>query len=212
MAHLPVLLMSSIIFIRSLWVDTGDFKLVKHDQAISLYERWIPGSNGDNVREIKAVFFVKTEIPAVIGLFRDQARGKAWNTNASEYKIVPAPQTTNWITYIRYDIPWPVDDQDCLLLYQYHALSGSDAAEVAFESIADSRFPLYNKTTRITGTRGKWLIEPAAPGELKITYLVTTDRSRRIPRWVSDPIIHDNLFRTMSKFRGLLENKVYVKQ
>lgn len=211
MQHLPVLLISSMMFFRSLSGDTSEFKLVKQDNAISLYERWIPGTGGENVREIKAVFLVKSAVPAVIGLFKDQAHGRDWNTNASEYRVAAAPDPHHWITYIKYDIPWPVDDQDCCLLYRYHETPG-EAAEVVFESITDSRFPLYNKTTRITGTRGKWIMAPLADGQLRITYMVTTDRSKKIPRWVSDPIIHDNLFRTMTKFRSLLENKTYARQ
>jgi hypothetical protein len=206
MESLPVLLISSVIFIRSLFGDTSDFKLVKQDNDIWLYERWIPGAGGENVREIKAVFLVKTAVPSVIGLFKDQSRGREWNTNASDYKIAAASDVKNWITYIKYDIPWPMDDQDCCLLYQYREPAGTGAAtEIVFESTADNRFPLANKTTRITGTRGKWIMEPVNGGQMKITYLVTTDRSKKIPRWVSDPIIHDNLFRTMTKFKGLLE-------
>lgn len=211
MQHLSVLVISSMMFVRSLFGDTSEFKLVKQDNAISLYERWIPGAGGENVREIKAIFLVKCAVPAVIGLFKDQAHGRDWNTNASEYRIAAAPDPRHWITYIKYDIPWPVDDQDCCLLYRYQEIPG-DAAEVVFESITDHRFPLYNKTTRITGTRGKWIIAPSGEGQLQITYMVTTDRSKKIPRWVSDPIIHDNLFRTMTKFKSLLENKTYARQ
>lgn len=206
MQSLPVLLISSVMCIPSLFSDTSDFKLVKQDNAIALYERWIPGAGGENVREIKAVFVVKTAVPSVIGLFKNQARGMEWNTNASDYKIAAASNAQHWITYIKYDIPWPMDDQDCCLLYQYHEPAGEGGAtEIIFESTADSRFPLCNKTTRITGTRGKWIMEPATGGQMKITYMVTTDRSKKIPRWVSDPIIHDNLFRTMTRFKSLLE-------
>ncbi|HEY9256704.1 START domain-containing protein [Chitinophaga sp.] len=206
MQSLPVLLISSVMCISSLFSDTSDFKLVKQDNAIALYERWIPGAAGENVREIKAVFVVKAAVPAVVGLFKNQARGMEWNTNASDYKIAAASDLQHWITYIKYDIPWPMDDQDCCLLYQYHELGAEGrAAEIIFESTDDGRFPVGSKTTRITGTRGKWIMEPAARGQMKITYMVTTDRSRKIPRWVSDPIIHDNLFRTMTKFKSLLE-------
>ncbi|MBS0032037.1 START domain-containing protein [Chitinophaga sp. 22321] len=205
MGRLPVLLISSMLTIRSVFGDTSDFKLVKHDQAISLYERWIPGAGGENVREIKAIFQVKAAVPAIIGLFKDQARGRDWNTNAADYKIAAASDPKHWITYIKYDIPWPMDDQDCCLLYRCQEPAATGATEVIFESTADGRFPLHDKTSRITGTRGKWIIEPVNNGQMKVTYMVTTDRSKKIPRWVSDPIIHDNLFKTMTKFRSLLE-------
>ena len=210
MVHLPVLFISSLLFTGSI---SGEYKLVKRDNVLSLYERWMPGADGESVREIKAVFEVKAAIPAVIALFKDQDQGREWNINASDYRIANGSDTRHWITYIKYDIPWPMDDQDCCLLYQYHEPAGKgETAEVMFLSTTDSRFPLLHKTTRITGTKGKSLMEPQAAGQLKITYTVTTDRSKKIPRWVSDPIIHDNLFRTMTKFKVLLENNhVYAR-
>ncbi|NLR58347.1 hypothetical protein HGH93_09575 [Chitinophaga polysaccharea] len=211
MERLQLFCIGSLMVIRSLFADTSDFKLVKQNDAIALYERWIPGADGENVREIKAIFLVKTAVPAVVRLFKDQAKGRQWNTNASDYKIASTPEAGRWITYIRYAIPWPMDDQDCCLLYMYQPTAGNQA-EINFESTSDHRFPLSNKITRITGTRGKWMMESAGNGQLKITYFVTTDRSKKIPRWVSDPIIHDNLFKTMTKFKGLLENDVYAKQ
>jgi hypothetical protein len=204
MAHLPVLLLSSLLFAGTI---SGDYKLVKHNSVLSLYERWIPGAGGETVREIKAVFEVKATLPAVVALFRNQALGREWNINASDYRIAAGTDAQHWITYIKYDIPWPMDDQDCCLLYHYREPAAKgETAEVAFLSITDTRFPRLPKTTRITGTQGKWQMEPQAAGQLKITYTVTTDRSKTIPRWVSDPIIHDNLFRTMTKFKSLLEN------
>jgi hypothetical protein len=143
----------------------------------------------------------------VVALFRDQHQGREWNINASDYRVAAGNDAQHWITYIKYDIPWPMDDQDCCLLYHYReAAAKGETAEVEFLSTTDHRFPRLPKTTRITGTKGKWQMEPQAAGQLKITYTVTTDRSKTIPRWVSDPIIHDNLFRTMTKFKSLLEN------
>ena len=199
------------VFLSILLISNGtsatDFKLVKTVNGISLYERWVP-HNGNTVRELKAVFEITgAGLPDIITLLRDADKGNLWNTRASQYKIAGTTDQNTWLNYIRYKLPWPMDDQDCCLLYHYReAAAKGETAEVEFLSTTDHRFPRLPKTTRITGTKGKWQMEPQAAGQLKITYTVTTDRSKTIPRWVSDPIIHDNLFRTMTKFKSLLEN------
>ncbi|WP_161596777.1 START domain-containing protein [Chitinophaga vietnamensis] len=190
---------------ESAGVDT--FRLVKKDAVIALYERWISTGSGDKVREIKAVFQVKTNVAAVIGLFKDQQKGREWNINACEYRIIPSNDTSSWLTYIRYNIPWPMDDQDACLHYHYQ--SSGTQSEVAFESATNSRFPVQHNTTRITGTRGKWIMEEQGAGTLQVTYLVTTDRNKKVPRWIADPVIHDHLFKTMTRFKSLLENHYY---
>lgn len=185
--------------------QAADFKLVQSQQNIALYERWIQ-HNGNNVRELKAEFTVKTNgTPQVIQLLKDAGKGNVWNPNASAYKI-RLLQNTSWLTYIRYKTPFPMDDQDCCLKYFY---ADADASKpmyaINFESMASNNFPLQKNVTRITGIKGKWLIENKGNGTTKITYQIVSDKSASIPRWVSDPIIHNNLFTTISSFKKLLE-------
>ncbi|GAA4317349.1 hypothetical protein [Compostibacter hankyongensis] len=187
-------------------LSAGDFKLVKQDRSISLYERWIPAKSGEKVRELKAVFSVHADPASVTRLLTDADRGIRWNTAAKTYEVRRAADTDSWVTYIRYDIPWPFDDQDCCL--RFHAArdaAGQLSGEITFSSIADPRFPRMNGVDRTTGTRGRWLIDEQDGGMLKITYFITTDRSKKVPRWVSDPIIHDHIFSSMTAFKNLLE-------
>lgn len=176
----------------------SDFKLVKQADNIFLYERWIEAQNG-KVREIKAVFLVRSNVPSIVQLLKDPARGKSWNANAKDYRVMPLPEENRWISYIQYDIPWPFDDQDCCLAFHFQN------NEVSFESTRSAAFPETEGMQRITGTRGKWVLENMHSGNVKVTYLITTDKSKKIPRWVSDPIVHSSLFKTMAQFKKLAE-------
>ncbi|MET6997027.1 START domain-containing protein [Chitinophaga defluvii] len=187
--------------------SAGDFKLVKQDEVISLYERWIPGAGGGQVRQIKAIFLVQSDVAAVARLLTNQAMGTNWNTNAKVYQVLLSGVADNWITYTRYGIPWPFGDQDCCLSYHlYKDPERNRTGEITFESTLHNKFPVSYDVARITGTRGKWLMEDEGDGHMKITYMITTDRSKKVPRWVSDPIIRNNLFSTMTTFRNILEN------
>jgi hypothetical protein len=190
-------------------LKAGGFKLVKQDKVLSLYERWICGDKGNKVRELKCVFTVESDITSITRLLTDQSRGTQWNSNTLRYKILRTGNAATWTAYIRYDIPWPFNDQDCCLLYHFKRLAmdaDAQGAVITFKSISDPRFSIAEETDRITGIRGKWLLEPRGKGQTKITYLITTERSQNIPRWISDPIIHNNLFSTMTKFKDMLEN------
>ncbi|CAL1520469.1 hypothetical protein MMC2321_04234 [Chitinophaga sp. MM2321] len=183
-----------------------DFKLVKEERGISLYERWIPGAEKEPVRELKAVFFVHANKKDIHLLLTDQERGTDWNMEAKAYNVLPAGDENTWITYIKYSIPWPFDDQDCCLKYHVRE-EGKDGkpAEITFESTSHSRFPVFNKVTRITGVQGKWLLHEQGNGSVKVIYSISTNRSKKVPRWVSDPIVRGNLFETMNRFKTLVE-------
>ena len=197
-----------LVLVQWLYAGEGEFKLVMKDEVISLYERWIPGGEGEQVREIKAVFAVRSDVEAVISLITDQARGKEWNINARQYNVLQHGDRAGWITYTRYSIPWPFGDQDCCLSYtiQKNAVNPR-AGVIGFESVVHNQFPVTNSVTRITGTKGRWLLEDAGNGQMKVSYIISTHRSKKVPRWISDPIVRKNLFNTMSTFRSMLEKR-----
>jgi hypothetical protein len=180
----------------------GDFVLVKQNKVISLYERWIDHGN-EQVREIKAVFAVRSGIDAITKLLADQQKGTQWNVSAKDYRVLPLTTPKNWVSYIRYSIPWPFDDQDCCLLYTLNR--NSSKAELNFESVTHEKFPVYKKITRMNGIKGKWMLEENVKGTTQVTYFISTDRSANVPRWVSDPIIRNNLFETITAFKNILE-------
>ncbi|MBO9154013.1 hypothetical protein ACFOTA_17475 [Chitinophaga sp. GCM10012297] len=202
MKSIIIIVIMSAVFIQPLFagkLPAEDFKFVKQSNNVFLYERWIAAGNDEKVREIKAVFLVRASRNSLISLLKDPVKGRDWNVNAKEYRVLPLPEGNRWISYIQYDIPWPFDNQDCCLSFQ------SSESEVTFQSTRHSAFPEKDGIMRLTGTKGKWVLENMHSGNVKVTYFITTDRSRKIPRWVSDPIVHNNLIKTMTRFKTLAE-------
>lgn len=186
--------------------DTDNFKLIKKNETLTLYERWIPATGGGTVRQLKAVFQVRSGVRDIIALLRNPALVSRWNAGVMSSAIYASPGGTGWLYYVSYDIPWPFNDQDCLLRYQVLEL-GNDAATIAFHSVESNRFPVSQSFDRITHVRGQWLVTPLGEGLLQVTYLITTDRSKQIPRWVSDPVIHRHIFQTLTEFKRLVERR-----
>lgn len=186
-----------------------EFRLLKRRHAIALYERWIR-HNGNEVRELKAEFTARTDkAENLVRLLKNESLGLEWNSDARIYEVVEGKEPDAWLLYLQYDIPWPLDDYDCLLAYRYEETPGNGIlAEISFKSITSDRFPVSGSVSRITGIQGKWVLEEQA-GCLKVTYLLATDRNEKVPRWVADPIVHDNMFKTMTKFRNCLEARNY---
>jgi len=187
----------------------GDFILVKKAAYAALYERWIDRTDGERVREIKGVFTAQASMPAVVALLKNQAAGVQWNKNASVYQVLPSGADT-WINYIRYDLPFPMDDQDCCVQYRsQHLVPGMQRCEISFESTSHNAFASPADTKRLTGIKGSWVLEQLPQNRIRITYCIATDRNKKIPRWMSDPIVHDNIFRMMDSFQTLLEKNRY---
>jgi hypothetical protein len=200
---------ATVLLLQLLCLQTAqasEYKLIKQQGNTSLYERWIPHP-GEDVRELKAVFTVNAGIDKIISLLQNQQLGMQWNKNASRYKIVRSGKSNEWITYIRYDMPMMMDDQECCLSYTVSNLSSNNGTGyvVTFSSTTSALFPVHDGIKRITGIRGKWLLERIDDNKVSVTYIISSDRNKNIPRFVSDPIIRDNLFKTMNNFKSLAE-------
>lgn len=180
------------------------YVLVKTKNNIALYEHWIPGASNISIREIKVEFVTAAGHEKIIALLKDASRGKDWNKNAVTYNTV-LQSDISWITYIRYRIPWPFDDQDICM--QYHVVHGNKTGhEVHFQSVVSEHFPLNKNVTRVAGAKGKWLFTRTSGDKTQIVYTIATEKSVQVPRWVSDPLVHNNLLDAMDALRKIAED------
>ena len=207
--------MKKIYLLLLLFLATGlvnasapdDFKLIKVSNGIALYERWVM-HNGNKVRELKLSFEVAGAGAAdVVALLKDAGKGNSWNVKSSQYEITQTRDANVWLNYIRYSLPWPMEDQDCSLKYSYSkAGTFPGSGTIYFESIRHQVYPQFKNVTRLEGTAGKWVVDQLEHNQSRITYQILTNKSVSVPRWVSDPIVYDNILTTMARFKSLLQH------
>lgn len=183
--------------------DTASFVLVKQNNGITLYERWYAINPHQQAREVKATFTVNAGSEAAVALIKDESRGRKWNRNTEEYRVLPSADNM-WFSYIQYDLPWPVSNQDCVLRYDQN-YSG-DSMEIVFRNTQHPAFPIQKRIQRIPEISGKWIFRETARG-MDVEYYITTTPSATLPTWITDPIIRNNLIETLQHFKRILEQK-----
>lgn len=181
----------------------SEFVLVKESQNVKLYERWFTMKSGERCREIKVECAIKVDMEAALSLIQNGSKAKDWNKGASVYRILPQ-KDHGWVSYIQYKLPWPIDNQDCVLQNKWQIIS-EDFAVVKFKSIRHDSFPEYQRVERIPYVEGRWVFTQSQSVTLA-EYYITTIPNSRLPRMVTDPIIRNNLISTIDNFRSCLEN------
>lgn len=186
--------------------DSEGFELVRHNDNIYIYERWVkfPGSQPPvDSREVKGVFFAKSTLDEALALVKNDAKIKEWQSHVSKFKVYPVNDTA-WYEYSYHDIPWPVSDQDHFLIYNVRARS-QDSLFVTFESIENKKLaPIDEDADRMKLT-GSWLF--VKQGEkVKIAYSINSWPSN-IPKIFTDPVIRGNMMSTIKSYIKLLEGK-----
>lgn len=195
----------------TIFAQTGThdgFELVRDEDNIHVYERWVtfPGSNPPIIaREVKSEFYARSEIQYALSLIRDQSKIGSWQKHVSEFKVYPHTDSV-WYEYSYHDIPWPVSDQDHLLEYAIEDPLDSDGTFITFRTIENSNLqPVRENVSRMT-LAGSWYFQDSPDGRIKITYRILS-MPGRLPRFITDPVIRNNLMSTIRAFIALLEKE-----
>jgi len=182
------------------------FELVKDEDGILVYERWVtfPGSNPPiTAREVKSEFFIRSTIQQALSLLKDESKIGSWQKHVSEFKVFPYSDSV-WHEYSYHDIPWPVSDQDHFLQYTVQDPIETDGVFITFRTVQnEKKAPLRKNVSRMT-LSGSWYFQHAKGGKIKATYRILS-MPGPLPRLITDPVIRNNLMSTVRSFIDLLE-------
>lgn len=189
--------------------DAEGFALVRKQEPIWVYERWItfPGKKpAVEAREVKGVFIIQCSKFTILKLLKDESKIRTWQKHVSKFKVYAKADTTYWQEYSYHDIPWPVSDQDHFLEYRIQEPDPEKKIVVTFKSIEDpSLAPVKKGVTRME-LRGSWTIEQINPSQTKVTYRILS-MPIGIPRIFTDPVIRSNLMSTIEALTELAEKQ-----
>jgi hypothetical protein len=197
-----------LFFVLSIQGRSQEFVLVKEKGNIFIYERWItfPKSNPPiDAREVKGEFYYNNSIEEGVRLLQDEQRIYEWQSHVSEFRVYKTTDTTWWDEYSYHDIPWPVSDQDHMFRYWMSRNENGDIF-ISFETIADEkRAPTKKGVTRMK-LSGSWTFEKVGVNRTKAIYRILS-MPMNIPKFLTDPIIRNNMMTTIEEFVMLMEKK-----
>lgn len=211
MKNLIVTFVVIVLFSLKGLSQNPEFVKVKEDEGVVIYERWIKFPKSDvDAREVKSEFHFNNSIAEGMRLLQDEKRIGQWQSHVSEFKVFPTADSAKWYEYSYHDIPWPVSDQDHLLTYTI-ARNTPDELFITFESLEDEKMaPMRKGVTRMT-LSGSWTFEKVSPGRVKATYRILST-PLNIPKFLTDPIIRNNMMETIQQFIALLQQPSSSKE
>ena len=198
-----------VAFYTIAFAQTGThdgFELVRDEDNILVYERWVTFPESDppiTAREVKSEFYARSEPRHALSLIRDQGKINGWQKHVSEFYVYPHSDSL-WYEYSYHDIPWPVSDQDHFLEYKIEDPLQSDGIFVTFRTIENNKLqPVRKNVSRMT-LSGSWYFQKSKDGRVKVTYRILS-MPGPLPRFITDPVIRNNLMSTIRSFIELLE-------
>ena len=180
----------------------NDFIKLKEENGIQLSSRWIPAPGNRETRELKAAFEVDAEPSEIMELLRNEQQALLWMRGVKEVKMHFSGKPDEWYVYLLYNIPWPLNKQDCIIRYRLMSDSGAEQIQLKLEGAPDY-MAVRENIERIPHVSGGWIISRTPDGKCQVEYSVFSFQKPRFPRWATDPVIQNNLIQTMVSLREL---------
>lgn len=190
--------------------------LLRNDDGIALYERWISAEGFPVCRQMGIEFMLRGDLEAVTRVVTDDAMAADWMTAIKSYQILNHVNDSCWYTYTLYDIPWPLKKQEVII--QNTLFEEPDSKSISITMIANAQYIPENRgISRISHMMARWTFTEASKGYVQVQYTMFSGQHSPFPRWLTDPIIQGNLVKTMKNFRRTAEDifplsKTYTRQ
>lgn len=180
----------------------SDFRILKNRNGIDLYYRWMKMSEGNKVRQIKAVLEINGSPQEVINLLQDEKHALNWVPSAKQFRNLTPVNGPEWASYILFSIPWPFADQDCIL--EFKSGYGPDGETVIDFFTSPEYLEKYENISRMKEISGSFVIRPLPNGNSILECYFVSEKASVIPRWITEPIITGSLLSLMEALRNQL--------
>lgn len=190
--------------VDSITDEAQKYIFIKKQDEISLSYRWIKVNETNKVRELRAEFEVKSTPEKIVSVLRNEKIALQWMKGVNEVKNLGNPNRNQWHLYIQYGIPWPLNNQDCIIHYKVEIADTN--YQIQMNGVPDF-IPEKEDVTRIKHLRGTWQIIPMDKHSSRIIYTIYSNQAPRFPRWITDPIVQGNLISSLDAFRTTVQKQ-----
>jgi hypothetical protein len=177
---------------------SGAWKMVKNDEGVQTYFRWVTKDDGTEYRERKGEVIAACTVQEALQMISNSESIKKWMANIEEHYNLEYVSADKWVNYTLFNIPWPFSNRDLVSLYQLNTDPVKKTVTLII-SCKDTYIPLKKGITRLTDYHAKWSLVKNGEQSTCISMTMSSSTPPLFPRYIQDPIIekvfHGNLVR-----------------
>lgn len=201
MRKISILLLAIVCFSLNVfaqeWSDKGEKNGVKGVYRIV---------NGEY--QMRLTTTVNTTLNACVGLLKDASSYAKWMEGTSTSRLLKEPNPSEIYFYGTSDLPWPISDRD-------FAMHGSmvQNPKTKVVNVNSTTVPTYYPTqkdfVRLKYYKINMVLTPLKKGQTQVQCDVFLNIKEGLPEWLIDWFAADRLFKTMHKFKQLVQTESY---
>lgn len=183
------------------------WELQRDRDGIQVHTRSVAGSPYDAVRTTTRMTGVR--LSSLVALIEDADACPDWADRCAESYLVERLSDTESLVYTHNDMPFPVKDRD--VLAQVKWTQDPSTFEVEMNSTATvGKMEEVRGRLRLTMAMASWNFAPQQDGSVLISNEAHIDPGSALPGWVTNMLLIDAPFETMSSFVSAVRNPKYA--
>ena len=176
---------------------------IKEKDGIKIYTRV---EDGKSLKSYRGVTDINAPAEKIFALMEDINNTDWWDKNLTQIKVLLYEKNKRAQYYLVYDLPWPVTDRDLCVDVTITIDPVTGERKITAVSLNEV-IPEHNDMVRIKDYRQTWTIIPAGKEMTHVILEGFVDPAGSIPDWISNMLIIDSPFKTISGVREQMEKK-----
>lgn len=173
-----------------------NWELIEDTDGIKVYIN----SENDKFVDIKAVTYVYGDILSFYNMLSDVADYEEWMPGAEKTRIIEREKRSEFIYYMRSDLPWPAKDRDLAIETIVHYKPDEGVVYTRSKDvpgIVDKK----EDASRVKDMKASWRFEKMKGDKIKITYRGEIKPNIWLPDWLEEIVYSQGPYRTLKNIK-----------
>ncbi len=181
-----------------------EWELEKEEDGIMAYTRNKPGIK---FKEYKAEMEIKATLSQALALFKDFSVHPKLFPGTSDIKVV-LDEGNHYVTYVKFDLPFPARDRDGLFDNNLTYESTSKTLKVEVKCLTDE-FETNPDLIQMEYCEGYWKFIDIGNGKIKVINQLIIDPAGFAPAFIVNSKTVDDPIKTFKSLRVMIDNDKY---
>lgn len=197
----------SILVSSFLFATTGDkyevlteWELDRTSSNIEISYRYLMVADTFKTREIRIAFFVDAEPEDLIPMFNNAANFSSWSAGLEACEMINY-DTSQWILYNRYDVPWPFKQQDVVTRY---TIEQTDSVTTLHMIGTPEYYPRLEDVVRIDKYEGYWQFVHTGDNRTYVEFHTIAFSKPIAPRFIQDRVVQNTFIKSIKQLKHKL--------
>lgn len=180
-----------------------DWKVEHVESNLRLYSAEVDGST---LRAVKATTVVDATVAQIMEKLIDISNREQWDPVCAEaYRVGEAKENSD-IVYLRNSLPWPLKDRDMVIRREWGGRNDAERGWMVTTAVlSQEHVSMVDGVVRLNVVRGKWKVELANNGGVRITMFAHAEPGGTAPEWLADRFIIKGPLEALHGFRKAVE-------